>query len=271
MHFEQTWRWFGSYDTISLDDIKQTGATGIVTALHHLPPGEVWPVNEIEKRKKRIEESGLCWSVVESLPVHEDIKKQTGDFETYIENYRQSIRNLAQCDIKTVCYNFMPVTDWTRTDVNYPVGDGATTLLFDQTALAAFELFVLKRESAAQTYSPDQQERAKTYYDSLNDSDISKLTETVLLGLPGDEEMTLDKFRSLLSEYQQIDAEQLLSHLCYFLKQIIPAAEENGVKMAIHPDDPPFPLFGLPRIVSTEEDASKLLRAVDSPNNGLTF
>jgi mannonate dehydratase len=271
MHFEQTWRWFGSYDTISLDDIKQTGATGIVTALHHLPPGEVWPVNEIEKRKKRIEESGLCWSVVESLPVHEDIKKQTGDFETYIENYRQSIRNLAQCDIKTVCYNFMPVTDWTRTDVNYPVGDGATTLRFDQTAFAAFELFVLKRESAAQTYSPDQQERAKTYYDSLNDSDISKLTETVLLGLPGDEEMTLDKFRSLLSEYQQIDAEQLLSHLCYFLKQIIPAAEENGVKMAIHPDDPPFPLFGLPRIVSTEEDASKLLRAVDSPNNGLTF
>jgi mannonate dehydratase len=271
MHFEQTWRWFGTYDTISLEEIKQTGAAGIVTALHHLPPGKVWPVKEIEKRKNRIEEAGLSWPVVESLPVHEDIKKQSRGFETYVENYQQSIHNLAECGIRTICYNFMPVTDWTRTDVNFPVGDGATTLRFDKTAFAAFELFVLEREDALQNYSPKQQEEAKTYYDSLNDHEISRLTETVLLGLPGDDEMTIDQFRSLLTEYQQIDAEQLRSHLYYFLEKIIPVAEENNVKMAIHPDDPPFPLFGLPRIVSTGEDASKLLQAIDSPCNGLTF
>jgi mannonate dehydratase len=271
MHFEQTWRWFGTYDTISLDEIKQTGAAGIVTALHELPPGEIWPVSEIEKRKKRIEKAGLRWSVVESLPVHEDIKKKTGNFETYIENYQQSIRNLAKCGIHTICYNFMPVTDWTRTDVNYPVGDGASTLRFDKTAFAAFELFVLEREEAVQTYSPEQQKKSKSYYDSLNDDEISVLTETILLGLPGDEKMTLEKFRSYLEEYKNIDEQKLRSHLYYFLERIIPVAEENKVKMAIHPDDPPFSLFGLPRIISTEKDAIKLLQAADSPSNGLTF
>jgi mannonate dehydratase len=271
MHFEQTWRWFGTYDTISLDEIKQTGATGIVTALHELPPGEIWPVSEIEKRKNRIEKAGLRWSVVESLPVHEDIKKQTGNFETYIENYQQSIRNLAQCGIYTICYNFMPVTDWTRTDINYPVGVGATTLRFDKTAFAAFELFILERKGTEQAYSSEQQQKSKKYYDSLNDDEITSLVETILLGLPGDEKMTLEKFRSYLKEYENIDAQKLRAHLYYFLAKIVPVAEGNNVNMAIHPDDPPFSLFGLPRIVSTEKDAAQLLHAVDSPSNGLTF
>ncbi|SMO80426.1 mannonate dehydratase [Fodinibius sediminis] len=271
MHFEQTWRWFGSYDTIPLSDIKQTGATGIVTALHHIPHGEVWPVDEIKKRKRRIEESGLRWSVVESIPVHEDIKKQKGDYQTYIDNYKQSIRNLAACGIDTVCYNFMPLTDWTRTNVNQPLEEGGTALRFDATAFAAFELFILQRDGATQTYSQEQQEKAKSYYQSLSDDQIDELTQTILLGLPGDEEMTLEKFRALLDEYRNIDDQKLRAHLHHFLEAIIPVAEEEGVRMAIHPDDPPFSLFGLPRIVSTEEDARQLLEAVDSPFNGLTF
>ncbi|HLR32630.1 MAG TPA: mannonate dehydratase, partial [Fodinibius sp.] len=195
MNFEQTWRWFGSYDTIPLNDIKQTGATGIVTALHHIPHGEVWPVEEINERKKLIEDTGLRWSVVESIPVHEDIKKQTGDYKTYIENYKQSIRNLAECDIRTVCYNFMPMTDWTRTTIDQPLDDGATALRFDATVFAAFELFILKREGAEQTYSSDLREKAHTYYKSLDPDAAQALTDTILLGLPGDEKMTLEKFR----------------------------------------------------------------------------
>jgi len=271
MHFEQTWRWFGSYDTIPLSDIKQTGATGIVTALHHIPHGEVWPVDEIKERQKIIEEAGLQWSVVESIPVHEDIKKQTGNFQTYIENYKQSIRNLSQCGIHTVCYNFMPLTDWTRTDLNHRLDDGSTALRFDKTAFAAFELFILEREGAEQDYSPDQQEKSKAYYESLDTEAVSMLIDTVLLGLPGDEEMTIEKFRQRLREYEDIGEQELRSHLNHFLKEIIPVAEEENVRMAIHPDDPPFSLFGLPRIVSTESDALQLLHAVDSPYNGLTF
>lgn len=271
MNFEQTWRWFGSYDTIPLTDIKQTGATGIVTALHHIPHGEVWPVEEIEKRKKRIEDTGLRWSVVESIPVHEDIKKQTGRFREYIENYKQSIRNLSERGIDTVCYNFMPLTDWTRTTINQPLDDGSTALRFDATAFAAFELFILQREGAEKIYTSGQQEKAKTYFESLRPDDIQALTGTILLGLPGDEELTLEKFRTMLDEYEGIDDQKLRSHLYHFLEEIIPAAEESGVRMAIHPDDPPFSLFGLPRIVSTESDARQLLEAVDSPNNGLTF
>jgi mannonate dehydratase len=271
MHFEQTWRWFGSYDTIPLSDIKQTGATGIVTALHHIPHGEVWPVEDIRERKQHIEDSSLRWSVVESIPVHEDIKRQSGEYKTYIENYKQSIRNLANCGIHTVCYNFMPLTDWTRTDLNHTLDDGATALRFDITAFAAFELFILKRTGAEEQYSDDQQSRAKAFFNSLSEEEVAELTNTILLGLPGDEEMTLKKFRTLLDSYQDIGEEQLRSHLHHFLKEIIPVAEKHGVRMAIHPDDPPFSLFGLPRIVSTEEDASALLQAVDSPYNGLTF
>jgi len=271
MHFEQTWRWFGSYDTIPLSDIKQTGASGIVTALHHIPAGEVWPINEIKQRQKIIADADLRWSVVESVPVHEDIKKQTGDYKTYIDNYKQSIRNLAQCGIHTVCYNFMPLTDWTRTDLNFRLDDGATALRFDKTAFATFELFILDREGAQQLYSDSQIEKAKAYYQSLNQDEISTLTDTVLLGLPGDEEMTLEKFRLCLEEYKNIDESRLRSHLSHFLEQIIPVAGKSDVRMAIHPDDPPFSLFGLPRIVSTESDLAQLLHAVDSPYNGLTF
>lgn len=271
MNFEQTWRWFGSYDTIPLTDIKQTGATGIVTALHHIPHGEVWPVEEIEERKKLIEDTGLRWSVVESIPVHEDIKKQTGNYETYIKNYKQSIRNLSECGIDTVCYNFMPLTDWTRTTINQPLDDGSTALRFDATIFAAFELFILQRKGAEESYSPELQEKAKAYYESLSTEKTEELTDTILLGLPGDEEMTLEKFRALLDEYQGIDDQKLRSHLYHFLREIIPVAEESGVRMAIHPDDPPFSLFGLPRIVSTEADARQLLEAVESPYNGLTF
>lgn len=271
MHFEQTWRWFGSYDTIPLTDIKQTGATGIVTALHHIPHGEVWSVEEIEKRKKIIEDTGLQWSVVESVPVHEDIKKQTGNYKSYIENYKQTIRNLSECGIHTICYNFMPLTDWTRTTINQPLDDGSTALRFDATAFAAFELFILKRDGAQEDYSNEEQEKAERYFDSLNADEITQLTETILLGLPGDEEMTVKKFRALLKEYQNIDDHKLRSHLYSFLQEIIPVAEEHKVRMAIHPDDPPYSLFGLPRIVSTEKDAKQLIETVDSPYNGLTF
>ncbi len=271
MHFEQTWRWFGSYDTIPLTDIKQTGATGIVTALHHIPHGEVWSVEEIEKRKKIIEDTGLQWSVVESVPVHEDIKKQTGNYKSYIENYKQTIRNLSGCGIHTICYNFMPLTDWTRTTINQPLDDGSTALRFDATAFAAFELFILKRDGAQEDYSNEEQEKAERYFDSLNADEITQLTETILLGLPGDEEMTVKKFRALLKEYQNIDDHKLRSHLYSFLQEIIPVAEEHKVRMAIHPDDPPYSLFGLPRIVSTEKDAKQLIETVDSPYNGLTF
>ena len=271
MHFEHTWRWFGNFDTIPLKDIRQTGVSGIVTALHHIPPGEVWPVEDIQRRKERIEANGLSWSVVESVPVHEDIKKQSGDYHTYIENYQQSIKNLAECGIFTICYNFMPLTDWTRTEIDHPLETGATALRFDATAFAAFELFILAREGARKLYNNSQQSKAKNYYDSLNSKERALLTETILLGLPGDEEMTLDKFRSLLKGYQEIDDQQLRSNLHHFLKEIIPVAEEQGVRMAIHPDDPPFSLFGLPRIVSTEEDVRQLLGVVDSPYNGLTF
>lgn len=271
MNFEQTWRWFGSYDTIPLNNIPQTGATGIVTALHNIPAGEIWPVAEIQKVKQKIERTGLRWSVVESIPVHETIKKQSGRYKTYIENYKQSIRNVAKCGITTVCYNFMPLTDWTRTHLNYPLDDGGTTLRFEAIAFAAFELFILERPEARQEYSSGQQVKARKYYDSLSADEISELTQTILLGLPGDEEMTLEKFRNRLNEYEEIGDQELRQHLNYFLEEVIQVAEECGVRMSIHPDDPPRSLFGLPRVVSTESDARRLLEAVDSPNNGLTF
>ncbi|MDZ7692795.1 MAG: mannonate dehydratase [Balneolaceae bacterium] len=271
MHFEQTWRWFGSYDTIPLSDIKQTGATGIVSALHHVPHGELWTVEDIRERKQQIENAGLTWSVVESIPVHEDIKKQTGNYEQWIENYKQSIRNLSECGIYTVCYNFMPVTDWTRTNLNFLLEDGSTALRFDKTAFAAFDLFILKREGAQTEYSQEEQTKAKKYLESLDEEATQELTDTILLGLPGDEEMTPAKFKNRLAEYEDIDDQKLRSHLYDFLREIIPVAEECGVRMAIHPDDPPVPLFGLPRVVSTEMDAKELVDVVDSPYNGLTL
>lgn len=272
MNLLQTWRWFGPNDPITLNDARQAGATGVVTALHHLPNGEVWSVDEILHLKSKITNAGLTWSVVESIPVHEDIKKQKAGYERYVQNYKQSIRNLAQCGIPTVCYNFMPVLDWTRTDLAYQLPDGSKALRFDSIAFAAFDLFILQRKNAQQSYSEQRTREASAYLSKLNDIEKQKLQKNILAGLPGAEEgYTLDEFRKVLQEYDSIDDQRLRTHLYDFIKEIAPVAEQVGVKLAIHPDDPPYPIFGLPRVVSTEADASKLLSAYDSTYNGLCF
>lgn len=270
IRMEQTMRWYGPKDVVRLADIRQAGCTGVVTALHHIPVGEVWPIEEIIKRRQVIEAAGMTWTVIESLPVHDDIKKQSGNWLHLIENYKESLRNVAACGLKVVTYNFMPVLDWLRTDVSYKLPNGSRALRFEKSAFIAFDLYLLRRPCSERDYTEQEIEKAKAKFESLNDEQREKLFRNLLLGLPGsDDAFTPEQVLSALESYSGINDATLRQHLFYFLREVVPVAEENGLKMAIHPDDPPFSVLGLPRVVCTQQDAQDLLDAVPRQANGL--
>ncbi len=268
----ETFRWFGKSDAVTLSDIRQSGATGIVTALHHIPNGEIWPIEDIQATKNEILNAGLEWSFIESIPIHENIKLRQGDYAKRIENYKQSLINVAKCGVKNVCYNFMPVLDWTRTHLFWELEDGSTALRFDKVEMAVFEAYIMQRSDVEKDYDEAILAKAKLRYEAMSKTEIQRLKDGILKGLPGTvDDLDIPTFKKMIAQYKDLSHSDLKSNLSYFLNEIIPLAEELGVKMAIHPDDPPFDIMGLPRIITSERDLDDLVGFIDSPSNGITF